>query len=192
MTGRGISGGERLVRYLPARVLTCAALIALVVLPTACSGLNRNLGGDPCLLQQYQGHSGNILSRVQGALSTLQSNADALSRSQGTINASQDISETLTAIAEFQLNLSAQWAQVQTGAMPSEGAAFRSTLKAAIDVMDSGAQLLTQAYVDTANGDTRAAALIVTAARTDFQEGRRLLGQANVQISSLTTYNPNC
>ncbi len=181
-----------MVCYLPARVLACAALIALVILPTACSGLNRSLGGDPCLLQQYQGHSGNILSRVQGAVSTLQSNADALARTHDTIDATQNISETLTAIAEFQLNLSAQWAQVQTGALPPEGAPFRSTLKAAINIMDSGAQLLTQAYVDTANGDTRAAALIVTAARSDFQRGRLLLGQANIQVSSLATYNPNC
>lgn len=178
-------------RYLHTRALASAALIALMMLLTAC-GIDRSLGGDACLLQQYQGRSNGIVSRVQGALSTLVMHADALAPLQGTVSSSQDISDTLTAIGEFQLTLSAQWNQILNGAQPPEGAAFQASLHAAIERLDTGAQLLTQAYVDTANGDTRAAVLIIPAARDAFQRGRLLLGRANVQLAALATYSPNC
>src|SRR5437588_12748787 len=85
------------------------ALTLLLGLPASCAPVGADLGHDPCLLQQYQGHAGSIISHIQGYVGTLISRADALTPQQRTSNASQDSSETLTALAELQLNLGTQW-----------------------------------------------------------------------------------
>ena len=174
------------------RLPAIIAITLLLGLPASCAPVGADLGHDPCLLQQYQGHAGSIISHIQGYVGTLIGRADALTPQQGTINASQDISETLTALSEFQLNLSAQWNALRTGAQPPEGLAFRQATYEAIQRLDTGAQMLTQAYVDAGNGDTRAARTIVTAARDWMHRGRLRLGYAAQDIATLPTNNPNC
>ena len=75
---------------------------------------------------------------------------------------------------------------------PPEGLAFRQATYEAIQRLDTGAQMLTQAYVDAGNGDTRAARTIVTAARDWMHRGRLRLGYAAQDIAALPTNNPNC
>src|SRR5438876_1051119 len=167
------------------RLQAFIAATLLLALPASCGPVGADLGHDPCLLQQYQGHAFSIISHIQGALGTLTTRADALAPQQGAINASQDISETLTALAEFQFSLGTQWNLLRTGAQPPEGLAFRAATYDAIQRLDTGAQMLTQAYVDTENGDTRAARTIVTAARDWMHKGRLLLGYASKDIATL-------
>jgi hypothetical protein len=174
------------------RLQALIAITLLLGLPASCAPVGADLGHDPCLLQQYQDHTSSVLSRIQGALGTLTNRADALTPQQGTINASQDISETLTELTEFQLSLGAQWNALRAGAQPPEGLSFRQATYEAIQRLDTGAQMLTQAYVDVANGDTRAARTIVTAARDWMHRGRLLLGYAAQDIAALPTNNPNC
>jgi hypothetical protein len=150
------------------------------------------LGHDPCLLQQYQDHALSIISHIQGALGRLSSRVDALAPQQGMIDASQDIAETLTVLAEFQSILGAQWNTLRARAQPPEGLSFRQATYEAIQSLDTGVQMLTQAYVDVENGDTRAARTIVNAARNWMHRGRLLLGDAVQDIAALPTNNPNC
>jgi hypothetical protein len=154
--------------------------------------MGADLGHDPCLLQQYQDHALSIISRIQGYLGTLTNRADALAPQQGTINTNQDTSETLTALSEFQLNLGVQWNLLRTGAQPPEGLSFRQAAYEAIQELDTGVQMLTQAYVDAGNGDTRAARTIVAAARDWMHKGRLRLGDAAQDLAALRTFNPNC
>jgi hypothetical protein len=174
------------------RLQAFMAITLLLGLPTSCAPVGADLGHDPCLLQQYQDRALSIISHIQGPLGTLSGRVDALAPQQGRINASQDISETVTALAEFQLNLSAQWNALRTGAQPPEGLSFRQATYEAIQRLDTGAEMLTQAYLDVENGDTRAARTIVTAARDWMQRGRLLLGDAAQDIAALPTRNPNC
>jgi hypothetical protein len=184
--------GPRLQALIAPRLQALIALTLLLGLPASCAPVGADLGHDPCLLQQYQVHASSIISHIQGALGTLTNRADALAPQQGTINASQDTAETLTALAEFQLNLGAQWNALRAGAQPPEGLSFRQATHEAIQRLEAGAQMLTQAYVDVANGDTRAARTIVTAARDWMHKGRLLLGDAARDIAALPTNNPNC
>ena len=174
------------------RLPASIAITLLLGLLASCAPVGADLGHDPCLLQQYQDHAVSIISHIQGYLGTLSNRVDALAPQQGTINASQDVSETLTALTEFQLNLGAQWNALRTSAKPPEGHSFRQATYEAIQRLDTGAQMLTQAYVDAGNGDTRAARTIVTAARDSMQRGRLLLGDAAQDIATLPTNNPNC
>ena len=174
------------------RLPALMAITLLLGLPASCAPVGADLGHDPCLLQQYQGHAQSIISHIQGALGTLTDRADALAPQQGVINASQDVSETLTALTEFQLSLGAQGNALRTGAQPPEGLSFRQVTYEAIQRLDTGAQMLTQAYLDVANGDTRAARTIVTAARDWMYRGRLLLGYAAQDLAALPTNNPNC
>jgi hypothetical protein len=164
----------------------------LLFLLVSCAPVGRGLGGDPCLLQQYQERSFSIIGRIQGAMSTLTSRVDALQPSQYAISASQDISETLTALAEFVLTLGTQRTLLDRGAQPAEGQAFHMALHGVIERFDTGAEMLTQAYVDIPNGDTRAATAIVRAARERLRQGRLLLGHAGEDLATLKTYSPNC
>lgn len=177
-----------------ARRLLAAVAVALLTLPAACAPLNTDLGGDPCLLQQYQSHSYGNLSGLQGALGTLTQHASALTSGQAAVNSSQDVTETLTAIAEFKLTLDKQQALIATGAKPTDSGSttFRTLIGQAIGRFRVGAQLLTQAYVDAGYADTRPASTVVAAARDWMQQGRLLISQAGVAISGLHTYSPNC
>lgn len=174
------------------RLQAVIAATLLLALPASCGPVGADLGHDPCLLQQYQGHAFSIISHIQGALGTLTTRADALAPQQGTIDASQDISETLTALAEFRLSLDTQWNLLRTGAQPPEGLSFRTATYEAIQRLDTGAQMLTEAYVDAQNGDMRAAHTIVMAARDWMHKGRRRLGYAGQDIATLPSNNPNC
>ena len=174
------------------RLPAIITITLLLGLPTSCAPVGADLGHDPCLLQQYQDHALSIISHIQGALGRLSSRVDALAPQQGTIDASQDIAETLTVLAEFQSNLGAQWNALHAGAQPPEGLSFRQATYEAIQSLDTGVQMLTQAYVDVENGDTRAARTIVNAARNWMHRGRLLLGDAVQDIAALPTNNPNC
>jgi hypothetical protein len=174
------------------RLPAIITITLLLGLPASCAPVGADLGHDPCLLQQYQDHTLSIISRIKGALGTLSSRVDALAPQRGTIDASQDIAETLTVLSEFQSTLGAQWNALHAGAQPSEGLSFRQAAYEAIQSFDTGAQMLTQAYVDVENGDTRAARTIVTAARNWMHRGRLLLGEAVQDIAALPTNNPNC
>src|SRR5919202_2894174 len=174
------------------RLPAIITITLLLGLPTSCAPVGADLGHDPCLLQQYQDHALSINSHIQGALGRLSSRVDALAPQQGTIDASQDIAETLTVLAEFQSNLGAQWNALHAGAQPPEGLSFRQATYEAIQSLDTGAQMLMQAYVDVENGNTRAARTIVTAARNWMHRGRLRLGDAVQDIAALPTNNPNC
>jgi RNAse (barnase) inhibitor barstar len=174
------------------RLPAIVAITLLLGLPASCAPVGANLGHDPCLLQQYQDHAFSTIAHIQGYLGTLTNRVDALAPQQGTINASQDMAETLTVLSEFQSNLGALWNALHAAAQPPEGLSFRQAAYEAIQRFDTGAQMLTQAYVDAGNGDTRAAHTIVTAARDWMHRGRLLLGDAAQDIAALPTNNPNC
>lgn len=175
-----------------ARVPAVAALVLVLLLPLSCSLPGSNYGGDPCLLQLYQDHSFSIIHTVQSSYGTLTSRTDALSSPLGTINPSQDVTETLTALAEFQLSIHAQWNLVRMGGQPPEGKAFRAAIHEAVQRFDTGTQMLTQAYADALNGETLAANAVAMGARNWMRQGRVQLGQANSAIAALATYSPNC
>lgn len=168
------------------------AMALVLALPVSCGPLNSSLGGDPCLLQQYRDRGFSIVGTIQNRLSALGKAVDALAPPLGAINAGQDISETLTALGEFKLQLGVEDNLLRTGAHPPEGGPFETDTLAAVGRFDTGVLLLDQAYVDTANGDTRTAAAIVVAARDWMQQGRLLLGKASVEIAALHAYSPNC
>lgn len=182
---RGLSGP---------RLLSAAALVLVMLVPVACAPLAANWGGDPCLLQQYQGHSYGIINGIQGALGTLTQRADALAPTQGSINASQDISETLTAISEFHLALVKQQTLMAVGAQPpnADGQTFQQLTGQAIQRFQTGAQLLAQAYTDASYNDPRPTTAVVVAARDWMHQGRLLLSRAGDAIAGLHTYSPNC
>lgn len=181
------------------RGVTAVVCLLLVLLPTACSlpslgnsAANSSLGGDACLLLQYQGRSENILSRMQDGVSTLTSSLDALHSRDGSIAIQQDITQTVFAIANFQSLMRAQYAQIATGAQPPEGRAFRNDIVASLTRFDTMSTLLAQAYADAENGDPRASSDIVVAARGWMRQGQTLLNSANEQISGVATFSPNC
>src|SRR5690348_4845565 len=89
-------------------LMAIVVVVALAFLVTACSPSDSGLGGDPCLLQQYQSQSYSITHHIGDALNTLVGQVDALSSASGAITASPDISETLTDLREFQLSLRTQ------------------------------------------------------------------------------------
>src|SRR5205814_5188141 len=108
--------GGWMLTVLRPRLQAFMVITLLLGLPTSCAPVGADLGHDPCLLQQYQDHALSIVSHIQGYVGTLTNRADALAPQQGTIDASRDISETLTVLAEFQLNLDTQWNALRTGA----------------------------------------------------------------------------
>lgn len=172
-----------------------AALVAValpLLLLTSCGTPSADLGGDPCLLQQYQGHAFSIAGHLQSALSTLAGRADALSSRATTINASQDVTETLTAIEEFDAALTTQVSLLRTGAQPSEARTFIADVDTAVARFRTGARLLAQAYADAFVGDTLAASTVAAGARNWMEQGRLLLGQANSALATLPTWSPNC
>lgn len=166
--------------------------LGLPLLLVACAPLSAGLGGDPCLLQQYQSRSFSLIGRLHDALVTLTDHVAALQAPQGAITASPDISETLTALSEFTLGVATQRNLVDTGAQPPEGRSFHATLHRAMARFDTGAEMLSQAYVDAQNSDSRPATAIATAARAQLERGRLLLGVAGTSVTALKTYSPNC
>lgn len=176
---------------LPAPLLATATM-AVTLLLVSCGPADTGLGGDPCLLQQYQDRGYTITGHVGAAVSTLAGHLAALSSADGSITASPDISETLTDLREFQLDLAAQWSLLQNGAQPPEGRAFLAATKQSIARFDTGAQLLAAAYTDAGTLETRAALLISTRARESMRQGRLLLDQANQDIAGLKTFSTNC
>lgn len=165
---------------------------ALAFLVTACGPADSGLGGDPCLLQQYQSQSYSITHHMDDALNTLVGQVDALSSSSGAITASPDISETLTDLREFQLGLRTQLTLLKMGAQPPEGRAFLAATRRAADRFNTGAQVLAQAYNDAAALNTRAALTVAAAGREWMRQGRVLLDQANADLAGLKTYSTNC
>jgi len=181
------------------RLALVAALLFALLLPVACTvpGLgsgsaNGNLDSDPCLLQQYQNRSWGVVSHMQGAASALTGRVDALQGSRPSISSNQDITDTLFALTEFQSNVQQQLNQMNTTARPPEGAPFVRDVNAAVAQFDTATSLLTEAYVATANGGTRAATDIAFVARRWMRQGRALLDAANGDLSVLKTYNVNC
>ena len=173
------------------RLQLVAVLVALLVVLVSCTPFDRGLGGDPCLLRQYQNSAFTILSHVQTALSTLTRQVDALQSSKA-ISATQDISERLTAIHEFTLALREQQNLVHMSAQPPEGAAFVRSLDDAVTEFGTGAELLTQVFADEQRGDTRAAKAIAGDARERIRQGRVLLGEAGVNLATIHTWGTNC
>lgn len=184
----------RLREWAPAR--SRSATIVVLALPllllSSCGVPSADLGGDPCLLQQYQGHGFAISGRLQSALNTLAGQADALSSRGANINASQDVTATLTAIAAFDAALTTQLNLLRTGAQPSQGRAFSADVDKAVARFRTGARLLAQAYADALAGDTLAASTVAAGARDWMEQGQLLLGQANSALAALPTWSPNC
>jgi len=181
------------------RVTTALVCVLLLLLPTACappslgnSAANSSLGGDACLLLQYQGRNENILSRMQDGVGVLTSSLDALHSRDSSISPQQDITQTVFAIAKFQSLMRAQYAQIVNGAQPPEGRVFRDDVAASLSRFDTMSTLLTQAYTDARNGDPRASADIAAAARGWMRQGQTLLNGANEQIAGVATFSPNC
>jgi len=181
------------------RVAAATVCALLLLLPTACSvpslgnsAANSSLNGDACLLLQYQGRNENILSRMRDGVAALTSSADALGSRGGAISMQQDITQTVFAIASFQSLMRAQYAQIVTGAQPPEGRVFRDDVAASLTHFDTMSNLLTQAYIDAGNGDPRASADIVAAARGSLRQGQALLDGADEQIAGVATFSPNC
>jgi hypothetical protein len=175
------------------RLWLVAVLIVLPVVLVSCTPFDRGLGGDPCLLRQYQNSAFTILSHVQTALSTLTREVDVLQPAQSSMtSAPQDISETLTAIHEFTLALRQQQNLVHMSAHPPEAAAFVRSLDNAVTKFDIAAQLLTQVSVDEQWGDTRAAQAIASEARERMRQGRVLLAEAGVNLATIPTWGTNC
>lgn len=172
--------------------LAIATVAALTLLVTACAPANTGLGGDPCLLQLYQDRSYSITGHIGSTLSTLIDHVDALRSTDGSITASPDISQTLTDLREFQLNLATQWSLIQNGAQPPEGRAFLADTRQSIDRFDAGAQVLAQAYADAGAMDTRAAFALSNAGRESLRQGRLSLDAANHDLATLKTYSNNC
>ena len=175
------------------RLRLVAALVVPLVVLVSCTPFDRGLGGDPCLLRQYQDSGFTILSHVQTALSTLTREVDALQAARSTsISTTQDIPETLTAIHEFTLALREQQNLVHMSAQPPEGAAFARSLDDAVTKFDTGAQLLTQVSADAQRGDTRAAQALAGDAREQMRQGRVLLAEARVNLATIPTWGTNC
>lgn len=171
---------------------SCGGLVLLAALLTGCGSINVGLNGDPCLLQQYQGHSFGLVSGTQGAYSTLMQKASVLTSAPPSIGAQSDISDTLTSISEFVSSLAKERALLDAGAQPPEGKPFRALMLGSFDNLTRGAKLLTQVYGDAHNGDTIPANAIALAARSQFATARLQLDQANVVLARLATYSPNC
>jgi hypothetical protein len=170
-----------------------AVLVAPLVVLVSCTPFDRGLGGDPCLLRQYQDSGFTILAHVQTALGTLTREVDALQVAQrNSISAPQDSPETLTAIHEFALALREQQNLVRMSARPPEGAAFARSLDDAVTQFDTGAQLLTQVSADEQWGDTRAAQALAGEARERMRQGRVLLAEARVNLATIPTWGTNC
>ncbi len=174
------------------RLGAAVALAAALLVPTACAVPGSDLGGDPCLLAQVQSHDYSVLRSLQDALGTLSGHVDALGGSSNAISANQDITETLTALGEFHLTINAQLAQVESGALPPETAPFTATLHDAVARLDTGTQIMTQAYLDAGDGDLITADAIAAGARDWMDQGRLLLAQAGHDLAVLKTYSPNC
>lgn len=174
--------------------LAIAALTLLSVLLAGCGPFMANsLGSDPCLLQSYQGHSAGNLSGIQGAVSTLSGRLDALQGPHYTISASGDISETLSAISEFQITIGKQLNYLNYGVpAPPEAKPYLDDVHKAIPQLNTGAYMLAQAYVDAYAGNTRAAQDIADAARVYMRQGRLLLDQAGRALGALRTDSVNC
>jgi len=167
-------------------------LLALLVLTSACAPLGTDLGGDPCLLKSYQGYGNGVLGGIRAAYNTLSGRLDALQSPHYTISSSQNISETLSAFPEFEQSLGEQRGYLLHGTQPPQGQSFREDANAAMARLDVGARLLVQAYVDSANGDTRASDDIVTAALPYMDQGRLLIARAKRDLAALNTNSVNC
>lgn len=168
------------------------SLLALLLLPVSCTPLATGLGGDPCLLAAYQGHTYSIIGHMNGEYSKLRGQLDALQTPQFTISSSQDISETLFDLSDFEDHLNEQMNLLNNGAKPPEGRPVKQAARQITAQFTLGARMLTQAYLDTQNDDMRAAQAIADAARQHFYRGGYYIEQANIALSRLQTYSPNC
>ena len=184
--------GESKRRMRRARWPATAVLLVIALVPLSCATPSSNLGGDACLLQQYQSRGSGIVHDIQSGVGTVTSHVDALSAQPGSINASQDLSETRTALAEFRLMLDAEWNLLRMGARPPEGEQFRGDVQNAVNNFEIGTRMLMQAYDDAGSGDVLAANAIAAGARVRMHQGRVMIGRANSAISALATYSPNC
>lgn len=199
--GRLVSGirptrvclGLSMLVFASPRLHACAATALVMLVSAACSlpGSSTNFGGDPCLLQIYQTRGFSIIHTIQSDLNTVTSRVDALAPS-GAINAGQDVTETLTSLAEFHLALTSQQNLLRMGAQPPEGSAFHAAIEATVQRFETGAHMLVQAYIDALNGDTITADAIAMGARNWMREGRVMLGEAETAIAALATFSPNC
>lgn len=165
---------------------------ALLVTLAGCGLPGSDSSGDPCLLQQYQSRSFGIVRSMQSAVNTLATHADALTSSDGSIDATQDISQTETTLAEFHLALTSQLNLLRMGWHPTQGSAFEAQVKMASQRLERGAWMLDQAYADAAAGDNLTAKAVAMSARQVIGQGRILLDQANSSAAALATYSPNC
>jgi len=179
-------------RRRPVALVSFGLVLAVTLSSCAFPGSSAQLDGDPCLLQQYQNNEGGIVGRAQGAVATLTGSVGTLNPSGPALSATQGVSQTLTALRIFAVDLDTRAAEVANGASVAGGAPFRATFAQALGLLDGGAVLLSEVYVALVRGDTRAAATIAVVARQQVGRGSVLLAQARDDLAHLRTYSPNC